>query len=51
MYKVNQELSSDSQKFRLEFYFQGTSEGKALMSICNLTLSIVNTSFYFIKMH
>ncbi|KAG0553821.1 hypothetical protein KC19_12G042000 [Ceratodon purpureus] len=26
MYKVNQELSSDSQKFRLEFYFQGTSE-------------------------
>ena len=34
MYKVNQELSSDSQKFRLDFYFQATSEGEALLSTC-----------------
>lgn len=44
MYKVNQELSSDSQKFRLDFYFQATSEGEALLSSYFL-LSIVGTSF------
>lgn len=36
MYTVSQELSSDSQKFRLVFYFQATSEGKALQFLQSL---------------
>lgn len=32
MYSVTKELSSESQNFRLDFYFQGTSEGKVVLS-------------------
>lgn len=40
MYIVTKELSSDSQEYRLEFYFQETSEGIAvtLLNIHGLSL-------------
>lgn len=46
MYIVTKELSSDSQEYRLEFYFQETSEGIAvtLLDIHGLSLGLCQSA-------